>query len=127
MPVLLILLVSVVEVCDGGFEAMRVQNAAEAGALFVAKHGWNSAGISAAVVNATGVSGITANPAPTQFRGCPAANGITSRDCTLTYSDGTAASSFVQISATLAHATILTYPGLALPTTRTGRAIVRVN
>jgi len=126
-PVLLVLLVGVIELGDGVFESMQVQNAAEAGALYVAKHGWNSAGISAAVVGATGVTGITASPAPSQFCGCPAVGGITTALCTATCSNGTAASSYVQINATLAHQTILTYPGITLPTTVTGLAIVRVN
>jgi Flp pilus assembly protein TadG len=126
-PLLLMMLVFAVELGDGVFGAMQAQNAAEAGALYVAKHGWNSAGISAAVVNATGVAGMTASPAPSEFCGCPSAGGITSRDCTLTCPDGSAASTYVQINATLAHQTLLTYPGFVSPATLTGRAIVRVN
>ena len=71
VPVLLMLLVGVVEVGHGVYQAMQVMDAAEAGGLYVAKHGWNSAAISAAVVNATGESGMTASPAPSQFCGCP--------------------------------------------------------
>ena len=122
-PLLLIMLVFAVELGDGIFGAMQAQNAAEAGALYVAKHGWNSGGISAAVVNATGVAGMTASPAPSEFCGCPAVGGITSRDCP----DGNVASTYVQINATLARQTLLTYPGFVSPATLTGRAIVRVN
>jgi Flp pilus assembly protein TadG len=71
VPVLLMLLVGVVEVGHGVYQAMQVMDAAEAGGLYVAKHGWNSAAITAAVVNATGESGMTASPAPSQFCGCP--------------------------------------------------------
>jgi len=89
-------------------------NSAEAGALFAAKHGWNSAGISAAVVNATGVSGVTASPAPSEFCGCPVATGITATACTTACANGNAAGTYVQINAMLAHQTILTYPGWCL-------------
>ena len=68
--VLLMWLVSVVEVGYGVYQAMQVRDAAKAGGLYVAKHGWNSAAITAAVVNATGESGMTASPAPSQFCGC---------------------------------------------------------
>jgi Flp pilus assembly pilin Flp len=51
-PLLLIMLVYAVELGSGVFEAMQVQNAAEAGALYAAKYGWNAAGISAAVITA---------------------------------------------------------------------------
>jgi len=126
-PLLLIMLVFAVELGDGVFEAMQVQNAAEAGALYVAKHGWDSAGISAAVENSSGASGMTASPAPSVFCGCPVAGAITANACAQACPDGSAASSYVQINATLAHQTILTYPGMVSPTTVTGRAIVRVN
>ncbi len=126
-PFLLLLLVCLVELGDGVFEAMQVQNAAEAGALYVAKHGWSSAGISAAVINATGINGVTATPAPFPFCGCPAAGGIATKNCTSRCSDGTAPGSYVQINAALAHQTILTYPGLSVPMTLTGTSIVRVN
>jgi len=126
-PVLLIMLVFVVELGDGAFEAMQTQNAAEAGALYVAKHGWNVAGISAAVVNATGVTGITASPSPSEFCGCPTAGGITATACTQTCPDGSVVSTYVQINAALAHQTLLTYPGMVSPTALTGHAVVRVN
>lgn len=126
-PMLLILLTIAVEIGDGVYEAMQVQNSAEAGALFAAKHGWNSAGISAAVVNATGVSGMTASPAPSEFCGCPVATGITTTACTTVCANGNAAGTYVQINAMLAHQTILTYPGMVSPTSLTGSAIVRLN
>lgn len=126
-PMLLILLVGVIELGDGVFESMQVQDAAEAGAVYVSKHGWNSAGVSAAVVNSTGLTGITASPAPTTFCGCPTAAGITAKTCATTCTDGTTAGTYVKINAALAHQTVLTLPWLVMPTTLTGQAIVRVN
>ena len=126
-PLLLILLVIAVELGFSAFEGMQVQDAAEAGAIYVTKHGWDAAGISAAVAAATGVSGVTASPAPSQFCGCPSVNGIIARDCSLPCPDGSAVSSYVQVDAALAHRTMLTYPGLVSPGTLTGQAIVRVD
>jgi Flp pilus assembly protein TadG len=126
-PLLLIMLVYLVELGDGVYEAMQVQNAAEAGALYAAKHGWNSTGISAAVVNSSGLSGLTASPAPSEFCGCPAANAIASSACAQSCASGATAGTYVRISASFPHQTILTYPGMTSPTTLTGVAIVRVN
>jgi Flp pilus assembly protein TadG len=126
-PVLLLLLAGLVEIGYRMFESMQVQNSAEAGALYVSLHGWNSAAISAAVVNATGTSGMTATPAPTQFCGCPAAGAITPTSCGSTCSGGAAAGAYVKVNASLVHQAILPYSGLTLPTTLTGSAIVRLN
>jgi Flp pilus assembly protein TadG len=126
-PLLMIMLVYIVELGESVFEAMQVQNAAEAGAVYAAKHGWNSAGISAAVVNSSGLAGVTASPAPYEFCGCPAADAITSSACATTCTSGAAAGTYVKISAAFTHQTILAYPGMVSPTTLTGVAIVRVN
>lgn len=127
-PVLLLVLVGVVELGDGIFEGMQVQDAAEAGGLYVANNGaWNTAGIRAAVANATQTRGITARPAPSQFCGCPTDDGITAIACATTCAGGIAAGTYVRIEATLPHNPLLTLPGLALPTNLTRSAIVRLN
>jgi Flp pilus assembly protein TadG len=125
-PVLLILLMGLVEVGFGVYQAMQVQNAVEAGAVYASKNGWNQAGISAAVVNATGVSGLSAKPAPSQFCGCPQATGVVAIACASTCPGGTAPGQYVRISAQLAHETILPYPGLPLPMTLTAESVVRL-
>jgi len=117
----------IVELGEGVYEAMQVQNAAEAGALYAAKYGWNPAGISAAVVNSTGLSGVTASPAPSEFCGCPAANAIAASACAQACAGRAIAGTYVRINASLTHQTILAYPGMVSPTTLTGVAIVRVN
>ena len=93
--------------------------------LYAAKNGWNSAGISAAVVNATGTAGITAAPAPVQFCGCPSASGIVATVCTSTCTSGSSPGVYVSVSAALQHDTII--PGLTLPTTLTARSTIRLN
>lgn len=124
-PIFLALILGVVEIGFGAYQAMQTQDAAEAGALYAAEHGWNSAGISAAVVNATGASGMTASPAPSEFCGCPTATGVTVVACTATCTGGTAPGVYVQVNATLPHPTIL--PGLSsLPSSFTFQSTVRI-
>jgi hypothetical protein len=79
------------------------------------------------MVNSTGLSGVTASPAPSEFCGCPAANAIAASACAQTCASEAAAGTYVRINASLAHQTILAFPGMVSPTTLTGLAIVRVN
>ena len=126
-PVFLIILVAVIEVGFTMYQAMQVYNSVEAGMLYAAKNTWNSAGISAAVVNATGTSGVAAVPAPVQFCGCPTALGVIEVTCNSPCADGNLPGQYIRISAALSHSTILPYPGLQLPTTLTAQSIVRLN
>ncbi len=124
-PIFLALLLGVVEVGFGAYQAMQTQDAAEAGAVYAAEHGWDATGISAAVVNATGASGMTASPAPSEFCGCPTATGVSAIVCTSTCTGGTAPGIYIQVNATLPHPTIL--PGLSsLPSTFTYQSTVRI-
>ncbi|HWA69608.1 MAG TPA: TadE/TadG family type IV pilus assembly protein [Rhizomicrobium sp.] len=125
-PLLLVLLAGVVEVGFAMREAMQVQDAAEVGAGYAIKNGWNSAAISAAVVNATGATGVTAAPAPTQYCGCPGAAGVTAVLCTATCAAGVAPGVYVRVNASRPHVTILNNLGLPIPATITAHAIVRL-
>lgn len=124
-PLFLALVLGVVEVGFGAYQAMQAQDAAEAGALYAAEHGWNSAAISSAVVNATGASGMAASPAPSEFCGCPGTTGVTAVACTATCTGGTAPGVYVQVNATLPHPTIL--PGLSsVPSSFTFQSTIRI-
>lgn len=123
-PIFLALILGVIEVGFGAYQAMQTQDAAEAGAFYAAKHGWDSTGISAAVVNATGASGMTASPAPSEFCGCPSATGVSAVACNATCTGGTAPGVYVQVNASLPHPVIL--PGLPLPSTFTFQSTVRI-
>jgi Flp pilus assembly protein TadG len=125
-PILLALLLGVVDLGFGLYAAIQAQSAAEAGALYAAKHGWNSAGISAAVVGATGASGMAASPAPTLFCGCPSASGIATIVCTSTCTGGVQPGEYVQVNSSLARLSILSDPGLGLATTLTGESTIRI-
>jgi Flp pilus assembly protein TadG len=125
-PLLLIMLAGLVELGFAAREAMLVQDAAEVGAGYAVKNGWDSAGISSAVVNATGATGVTASPAPVQFCGCPVASGISTVLCTAKCPDTTSPGTYVRVSASVAHTAILSNLGLPIPATLTGRATVRL-
>ncbi len=136
IPFLFTLLAGTVELGFAMYEAMQVNNAVEAGILYVAKNGWDSTGITSAVVNASsvyagaGTPSLTATPAPSQFCGCPQATGISVMTCgppLPTCPDGSIVSQYVQVNATLAHMTILPLSGVVLPTTFTATAVLRVN
>jgi len=125
-PLLLTMLAGVVDVGFGLFEAMQAQNAAETGALYASRHGWDQAGIIAAVTGATNVTGISATPAPTQFCGCASASGVTQAACTATCSGGGAPGLYVQVNATLAHQHIMPYASFGVPDTLSGKSLLRL-
>lgn len=125
-PLLLLLLVGVVELGFGVHQAMQVQDAAEAGALYAGKYGYDQAGIAAAVVNATGAENVTAEPAPALFCGCPSVTGIAEVDCSASCPDGNGAERYVRVSAAMPHTTILVGLLVPLPDTIRGQAVVRV-
>ncbi len=125
-PLLLFILVGVVELGVAVRQAMQVQDAAEAGALYAGKYGWDQAAIAKAVVAATGATTLTAQPAPELFCGCPGPGGIAAIACTATCAGGTSAQHYVRVSASMPHSVLLVGLGLPVPATLTGRAVVRV-
>jgi Flp pilus assembly protein TadG len=133
IPVLLILLTGTVELGFLMYEAMQVNNAVEAGALYAAANGFNAASITSAVTNAsvlpTGLNALTATPAPTQFCGCPTAAGVTNLGnppCSATACSGSPAGTYVQVNASLTHTIIIPNPWV--PTTPlTATAVIRTN
>ena len=126
-PVLVILFVAVAEVGYTAYQAMQVQNAVEAGALYAIKNGWNSASISAAIVNATNSPSIAATPAPAQFCGCPGTTGVLATSCTSTCAGGYTPGNYIQINAALTRQSIVPGSGLPLPTTLSAQSIIRTN
>ena len=125
-PFLLILLAGTIEIGFTIWQQMAVYAAAEAGAGYAIKNGWNATAISSAVVNATDETSITANPAPIEFCGCPAASGITTVSCTSTCTGGVTPSLYVKVSAAIPHPVILSDLGLPIPATLTATATVRL-
>lgn len=125
-PLLLTLLAAVVDLGYAAYQSMQVQAAAEAGARYAGRFGWDPAAISAAVVNATGAEDIAANPSPAQFCGCAEEDGLVHIACDATCPGGATPARYAQVSAELEHATVLPYPGLPDPLTLRAYAIVRL-
>lgn len=125
-PVLVLLLVGIAELGTGAYQAMQVQNAAEAGAIYASKHDYNITGIVSAVVNSRGTTGITASPGPTSFCGCPSASGLVAMDCSATCADGSDPALYVQINARVTHTPLMTFSSWSVPQTLIGRAFVRL-
>jgi Flp pilus assembly protein TadG len=124
-PMLAIVLVGVAELGFAIRERMQVQEAAAAGALYAAQHGWNSAAISSAVTANDSEGGVTATPAPTEFCGCPSASGIAAATCGATCPDSILARTYVTVGASTNRVTI--FPGsLPLPTVLTASVTTRV-
>jgi Flp pilus assembly protein TadG len=139
LPFLLLLLSGVVELGFSAYEAMQVNNAVDAGAIYAAKNGWNSASIASATVAGaslpSGLNTLTATPAPTQFCGCPSASGSVSNlsaappACATTFPtacSGSPAGTYVKVNASLDHMVI--FPTTwGLPTAFTATAVIRTN
>ena len=128
-PALLILVFGAAEIGYSASQAMQVQDAVEAGALYVSKHGWSSSGITTAVVNATGVvTGVTASPAPAQFYGCPGTTGVVVvASSTSKCASGNLPGTYAQINAILTRKSLIPNSGLPLPTTISAQSIVRMS
>jgi hypothetical protein len=134
MPFLVMLLVGLCDLGFGVYGTMQVQAAAEAGAQYASRNGWDPTKIAAAVTDATGGSGISATPAPYQICGCtnnniftqvgtPTNGSCTSLTCNPSGNPGLYAS----ISAQLLYQTMLPYPGLPATLTLAGQAYRRLN
>ena len=133
-PFLMILIGGVIEFGLAMYESMQVNAAVEAGVLYAAANGWNSADISGAVTGAGSLPAqysLTATPAPTEFCGCPIAGGSVSNlgatpPCSTTAcSGGTAAGTYVQVNASLNHLVVLPTTW-GLPSAITASAVVRI-
>ncbi len=128
-PLLLILLTGMVEIGIAAYQAMEVQAAVQAGALYAVQNGsTNLTAIGTAVVSATGTAGIAATPAPFKFCGCPTAAGVVSQttDCVTLCTGNIAPGHYVTISAQLAHTVLLPYLTLPIPAKLTASTTVRI-
>jgi Flp pilus assembly protein TadG len=110
------LAVGILDFGTGLVEQMEVGNAARAGADYVQANPNNSANITSAVQHATRLS-VNADPAPSQFHGCPdVTSGITSVSAGTTCpSTSAVAGSYVTVSAQTSYSAIFTYPGIPNP------------
>ena len=97
-----LIIVAIIGTVDLGFaihRKMQVQAAARAGAEYAIVKGFSVSGISNAVVSATPMAGLRANPAPQQFCGCPSDTGIAALSCNATCPDQSKPGAYVTVSA----------------------------
>jgi Flp pilus assembly protein TadG len=126
LPLLLLLTTALFDLGFAAYEKMQVQSAADAGAQYAAANSWDATRISTAVTGATGASGITASPAPSQFCACPTGGTLANISCANKCANGNAPSIYALVSAQKAHTTVLPYPILSQPLTLSGQAITRI-
>src|SRR5689334_3191617 len=81
LPALLVLATAMFDLGFAAYESMQIQSAADAGAQYAAANTWNVVNISAAVTGATGGSGISATPSPSQFCACPTGGTLANVAC----------------------------------------------
>ncbi|HXP29534.1 MAG TPA: TadE/TadG family type IV pilus assembly protein [Stellaceae bacterium] len=120
------LVIPMVDIGMGAYTQMQVQNAAQAGAEYAAVSGWNSANVSTAVTGATGLSSISASPAPAETCGCITSGSITTVTCGSTCASGDTAGTFVTVNAKAQYTTLFNYPGLTSPMNLTAQSTVRI-
>jgi Flp pilus assembly protein TadG len=140
LPFLLLLLTGIVELGFSAYEAMQVNNAVDAGAIYAAANatGFNATNTANATVAGAvlppQLNTLTATPAPTQFCGCPTATGVanagapTAGSCAslANCSSGFTPGLYAQINASLNHMVI--FPTTwGLPATFTATAVIRTN
>ncbi len=124
-PVVILMMIGVVDFGLATWRNMQVHSAAQAGAQYAMAHGFNPAGITAAVTNATAYPDVTVTPAPNQFCGCPSADGVTAASCTASCPTGGAAGAYVTVSAQATYTPLLPYPLIPNALTLTAQSTVR--
>jgi Flp pilus assembly protein TadG len=140
MPVLTTALLPSYDLSMGYYAKMRVQDSAQAGALYAQLHSppFVSAAITQAATAATGLSGVTANAQ--QKCGCPnwplasppTAGSITWLAATppgcsaSTCSDGSNAGTYAIIDTAFSYTTVVQYPSLARSFALSAESVVRI-
>lgn len=126
-PILVLMGVCTIDLGAGIYRKMQVQNAAQAGAQYAVAHGFSASSISAAVTNATTFTGISADPSPSQFCGCPTDTGVvTSELCNSSCPDGSVTATYVTVSSQGTYNTILAYPLIPSSFAFAAQATVRI-
>jgi len=123
-PVMILILAGLVDAGRLATRRMQVRAAAQAGADYVLKKGWDQAAVQAAVTSATSLP-VTATPAPTVSTGCVTGLSIVAA-AGATCPSGTSTGQFAVIRAQTSFTPVMPWPGLSSPTVLDARALVRV-
>jgi Flp pilus assembly protein TadG len=126
VPILILTMIGVVDFGVGYYRKMQVQDAAQIGAQYAMRHGFDTAAIQNAIANATSFTGITASPAPTEYCGCPSSSGVAAVSCTATCTGGTTPGTYMTVSAQGTYTTILPYPLIDSSFTFNAQSTVRM-
>lgn len=118
--------VPVIDLGTGIYRKVQVQNSAQAGAQYAVLKGFSAQSISTAVTSTTRYAGVSANPAPTQFCGCPTSAGISNVSCNSTCSGGMTAGTYVTVSAKSTYVPLFAYPSLPSQFTLAAKSTVRI-
>jgi hypothetical protein len=120
----------VIDLGLGIYYKMQVEDAAQIGAQWAMKNGFdpnNTSNISNAVTSATNASpAISASPAPFQFCGCATGSSVSTATCGATCPGGAQAGTYVTVSAQRTYNTILSYPIFPSSYNFTAQATVRL-
>jgi Flp pilus assembly protein TadG len=122
-PVLLLIAAGAIDGARLITRGMQANAAAQAGADYVQRHGWNEAGVRSAVTAANGVT-TTLDPAPRQFLGC-VVGGAVVETTAVTCAGGRGSGKYILISARANFAPLMPWPGFVVPQSLRGQAMVR--
>lgn len=123
-PLLIGILAAFTDFGIGAYRHMQVVDAAEAGAQFAVRQGYNGAAIQTAAAGATSLPSISTSSA--QFCGCPSGTALDAVGCGTTCPGGGAAGDYVTVSVQTQYAPLLPYPGITTPLTLSAQSTVRL-
>ncbi|HEX3700485.1 MAG TPA: TadE/TadG family type IV pilus assembly protein [Phenylobacterium sp.] len=121
-PMLFVLAAGAVDGSRFIIQTMQARAAAQAGADFALRHGWDASGIQGAVTAATALP-VTATPAPTEATGCVVSGLVANAGCP---ANGPSVGTFVTVSAQNSFAPLLAWPGLPASSTINAQAEIRI-
>jgi len=112
VPLLALMVTGVIDLGFGIYYKMQVEDAAQVGAQWAMKNGFDATMITNAVTSATNASAISASPAPFQFCGCATGSAVSTATCGSTCTGGAQAGTYATVSAQRTYSPILSYPML---------------
>jgi Flp pilus assembly protein TadG len=108
VPILTLMVIAIADIGLGVYHKMQVEDAAQAGAEWAIRNGFDANAISSAVASATNAP-VTASPSPVQFCGCATGSSVSSVACGTTCPGGAKAGTYATVSAQLTYKTTLNY------------------
>lgn len=125
LPILAILLAGLIDFSRLASQRMQVRAAAQAGADYVLRAGWDEAAVRRSITGSTSLP-TSAEPGPRFVLACLAGTEIietTAETCT----NGTKSGTYVITSARASFKALMPWPGIAVPNTIDGSAFARVS